>query len=142
MDEAERLDELTRKIIGCAITVHRALGPGLLESVYQACLAAELRANHIGFQQQTPLPLRYRNEELECGYRLDFLVEDEVIIELKSIERVERIHRAQLLSYLRLAGKRVGLLINFNEEVLRSGIHRVVNGFPNLCALGASALKG
>jgi len=140
MTEAERLDEITRKVIGCAIAVHRALGPGLLESVYQSCLAAELKANGIAFQQQVALPLRYRDEVLDCGYRLDFIVENEVIVEIKSVEKFERVYKAQLLSYLRLSSKRVGLLINFNEEVLRSGIHRVVNNYPELGALGASAL--
>ncbi|HSE48730.1 MAG TPA: GxxExxY protein [Terriglobales bacterium] len=141
MDEAERLNEITRKIIGCAITVHRTLGPGLLESAYQACLAAEFRATGLKFREQVDVPVRYRGQVLGSGYRLDFIVEDEVIIEIKSVERMERIHKAQLLSYLRLERKRVGLLLNFNVEVLRSGLHRVVNDFPELGALSASALE-
>ena len=141
MDEAERLDQITSRIIACAITVHRAIGPGLLESAYQACLRAEFKAQGLSFCEQVELPLRYRDEQLDCGYRLDFVVEDEVIVEIKSVERYDPIHKAQMISYLRLAGKRVGLLINFNVEVLKNGIQRVVNNFPNLGVLGASAVK-
>ena len=117
------------------------MGPGLLESAYQACLRAEFKAQGIVFREQVDLPLRYRDESLDCGYRLDFIVEDEVIVEIKSVERFDAVHKAQMISYLRISNKRVGLLINFNVEVLRSGLQRVVNNFPQLGALGASAVK-
>ena len=121
--------ELTQAIIGAAIAVHKALGPGLLESAYEVCLAAELTANGIPFARQVALPIRYRDSELECGYRLDFVVRDRVILELKSIEQCAPIHRAQLLSYLKLSGKPIGLLINFNVTRLTDGIIRLVNNY-------------
>lgn len=141
MDEIERLDQITGRIIACAIAVPRAVGPGLLESAYQACLRAEFKAQGVSFREQVELPLHYRGEQLDCGYRLDFIVEEEVIVELKAVERYESIHKAQMISYLRMSGKRAGLLINFNVDVLKSGIQRVVNNFPGLGALGASAVK-
>ena len=131
MTEAERLDRITQAIIGAAIEVHRALGPGLLESAYEACLAFELTQRGLKVEQQKPLPVVYKNVKLDCGYRLDLLVEEAVIVEIKSVDRLAPIHQAQLLSYLRLSGHSVGLLINFNVQVLKNGIRRVVNNFPD-----------
>ncbi len=118
--------DLTHSIIGCAIEVHRELGPGLLESAYEACLLHELATAGVRCQRQVPLPVVYKGVQIECGYRLDLLVEDEVVVEIKSIEKIDRIHEAQLLTYMRLAGKRVGLLINFNVKVLKDGVIRRV----------------
>ena len=123
----EELNKITEAIIGAAIEVHRALGPGLLESAYVACLAYELMQRGFKVIQQVPLPLEYKGVKLECGYRLDLLVNDAVIIEVKSVESLEPIHEAQLLSYLRLADCKVGLLINFNVKLLKHGIKRLVN---------------
>ena len=122
----KELDELTYKIIGAAIEVHKALGPGLLESAYESCLAYELSLLKIGFERQVPLPVRYKSLPLDCGYRLDFLVENLVVLELKAVERLEAIHEAQMLTYLKLGGWRVGLLINFNVPVLKRGIRRLI----------------
>jgi len=121
----------TEQIIGAAIEVHRILGPGMLESAYEACLAFELRQRSIRFERQKPVGLTYKTQNLDCGYRIDLIVEELVIVEVKSVERLNRVHAAQLLSYLRLMDCRLGLLINFNEEVLRAGLRRVVNGFPD-----------
>jgi GxxExxY protein len=131
MDENIRLDQITRRIIGAAIEVHRALGPGLLESAYEACLAFELV--HAGFnvERQKPLPVVYKEVKLDCGYRLDLLVDDTVVVEIKAVDEIVPIHKAQLLSYLRLLDKRVGLLINFHVRVLKDGVTRVVNDFPD-----------
>jgi GxxExxY protein len=131
MEEKDRLDSITRRIIGAAIDVHRRLGPGLLESAYQICLAFELR--HIGLkvEEQKPLPVVYRDVRLDCGYRLDLVVEDSVVLEIKAVEQLVPIHDAQLLSYLRLSGMRVGLLINFHVRVLKNGLKRIVNEFPD-----------
>ena len=118
--------ELTSKIIGAAIEVHRALGPGLLESAYQACLTQEFKLRGIPFQQEQPLPLEYKGVHLDCGYRLDFIVAGKIILELKSVGQIHPIHEAQLLTYLRLTGCKVGLLINFNVPVLKDGIVRRV----------------
>jgi len=128
---AARLNHITEQIIGAAITVHRSLGPGLLESAYQACLAFELAHCGLRVVQQHPLPVVYRSVRLDCGYRLDFLVENEVIVEVKSVARIDRIHEAQMISYLRLADRRVGWLVNFNVRVLKHGIKRFVNNFQN-----------
>ena len=108
-----RDEELTHLIIGAAIEVHKTLGPGLLESAYEACLAEELTSRKIPFERQAPLPIIYRDKKLDCGYRLDFVIHNRVIVELKSIDSIAPIHKAQLLSYLRLSGKPIGLLINF-----------------------------
>src|SRR5438270_10650603 len=108
---APDINDVTRRIIGAAITVHRELGPGLLESAYDACIAYEMLDRGLQFERQKPLPVVYRGHRLDCGYRLDYLVEDQVIIEIKSIERFDPIHGAQLLSYLRLAKRRFGLLL-------------------------------
>jgi GxxExxY protein len=131
MTEEARLRQITEKIIAAAIKVHRALGPGLLESAYEACTAYELAQDGLRVEQQKPLPLIYREVKLDCGYRLDLCVEKEVIVEIKSAEQVLPIHEAQLLSYLKLSGCKVGLLMNFNVKMLKDGIRRVVNNFPD-----------
>ena len=120
-------NEISNKIIGCAIEVHKVLGPGLLESAYEECLAAEFNAQGLKYERQKPIPLIYRDVKLDCGYRLDFLVENKVIVELKAIEVVPPVAYAQLLTYLRLMDKRLGLLINFYVTYLRDGIKRIVN---------------
>jgi GxxExxY protein len=118
------LNKITEAVIGAAIKVHRTLGPGLLESAYQECLCRELALREIPFQREVPLPVRYEGVLLDCGYRLDIVVADEVIVELKSLDQLAPIHEAQLLTYLKLSGKRVGLLINFNVPLLKDGILR------------------
>ena len=120
-------DELSNKIIGSAIEVHRHLGPGLLESAYEECLCREFAINNIAFERQKPLPINYKGINLDCGYRLDLVVEKLVIVELKAIEQIEAIHQAQLLTYLKLSNLKLGLLINFNVPVLKDGIKRLVN---------------
>ena len=127
MNNTNEINKLTEKIIGIAINVHRELGPGLLESTYEACMVFELINSGIKVEQQKPLPVVYRDVKLECGYRIDLFVEDSVIIEIKSVEKLLPIHKAQLLTYLKLSGCNVGLLINFNVKMLRSGIQRVIN---------------
>ena len=119
-------DGLSNRVIGCAIQVHRDLGPGLLESAYEQCLAHELGLSGIAFRLQWPLPVQYRGVQIDCGYRVDIFVEDALILELKCVERIMRIHQAQLLTYMKLAGIKVGLLINFNVIRLRDGIRRFV----------------
>ncbi len=118
--------ELSYRIIGCALEVHRVLGPGLLESAYERCLAHELSLAGLTYELQRPQPVHYKGVQLDCGYRLDVVVEDEIIIELKAVDEFQPIHEAQLLSYLKLSGKRIGLLINFNVEMLKEGIRRYV----------------
>jgi GxxExxY protein len=122
----ENLNDLTYKIIGCAFKVHSNLGPGLLESTYEQCLAQELILKGLLFERQVGLPIIYNNIRLEMGYRIDLLVENLVILELKSIDQVAPIHKAQLLTYLKLSGKQIGLLINFNVVDLREGITRMI----------------
>ena len=117
-------DELSKKVIGCAIEVHRELGPGLLESAYEQCLAAELSLSRIPFQVQVDLPVSYKGTRLDCGYRIDLLVDKQLIVELKSIEQLLKIHEAQILTYMRLAKVNVGLLMNFNVPILKNGIKR------------------
>jgi len=134
MQEKDRLDLITRRIIGAAIEVHRRLGPGLLESAYEACLAFELRQLGFKIEQQKPLPVVYKDVKLDCGYRLDLVIENSVVVEVKAVERLAPIHDAQLLSYLRLSGKKVGLLINFHVRVLKNGPKRIVNEFPDAAA--------
>jgi GxxExxY protein len=131
MQENDRLDQISRRIIGAAIEVHRHLGPGLLESAYQSCLVFELRQVGLKVEEQKPLPVVYKQVKLDCGYRLDLVVEDEIIVEVKAIEKLLPIHEAQLLSYLRLTKKRVGLLMNFHVPVLKDGLKRIVNEFPD-----------
>jgi GxxExxY protein len=123
----ERENELSREIIGAAIAVHRELGPGLLESAYEACLEYELLQRGIKVERQVPQPVVYRGVRLECGYRLDLLVENLVIVELKTVEQLAPIHDAQLLTYLKLRRLWLGLIINFNVPVLKQGIKRLVN---------------
>lgn len=123
----ERLDGITEQIIGGAIAVHKALGPGLLESAYEACLVYELRQRGLKVERQKELPIIYGEVKLDCGYRLDLFVEGLVIVELKAVERLALIHEAQLLSYLKLADCRLGLLINFNVILLKRGIRRLAN---------------
>jgi len=118
--------QLTHEIIGAAIEVHRTLGPGLLESAYEECLAEELSTRQIPFERQKPLPLVYKSAKLECGYRVDLLVDHRVVVELKAIEALAPIHDAVVLTYLRLSGCRIGLLINFHVPVLAQGIRRLV----------------
>ena len=120
------LEQLTEAIIGAAIDVHRELGPSLLESAYEECLCHELHLRGLRFQRQVDLPVTYKGLKLDCGYKLDVVVEAQVVLELKSIEQILPIHHAQLLTYLRLSGKRIGLLMNFNVAVLKNGIVRRV----------------
>ena len=120
--------EDTHDIVGAAIEVHRRLGPGLLESAYEACLCHELGLRAITFERQVILPIDYRGLQLDCGYRLDVVVEQSIIIEIKAVTKVLPVHRAQVLTYLKLTGLHIGLLINFNVELLRTGVYRIVNG--------------
>ena len=119
-------DELSRRVIGCALEVHRHLGPGLLESSYEQCLAHELTCAKLPFQLQVELPLQYKTVRLDCGYRIDVLVDGKLIVELKSVEQLLPIHEAQLLTYMKLAKIPTGLLINFNVQLLKQGIKRFV----------------
>lgn len=121
-----KFEELSGQVIGCAIEVHRELGPGLLESSYEKCLAHELSKAGIPFETQVAIPVLYKGVTIDCGYRADLLVDKKVLVELKSAEKIERLHEAQLLTYMRLAGVQVGLLINFNVAVLKDGIKRYV----------------
>ncbi len=118
--------DLTAEIIGAAIEVHKALGPGLLESAYQICMAHELALREIPFDKEKSLPVTYKGVEVECGYRLDFIVAEKVVVELKSVDEIHPVHKAQLLTYLKLTGLRIGLLLNFNVPVLKDGIVRFV----------------
>ena len=118
--------EVTDQIIAAAIEVHRALGPGLLESTYDACPARELSLRNVPYEEEAPLPVDYKGTHVECGYRLDFLVASKVVVELKAVDEIHAVHEAQLLTYLKLTGCRVGLLINFNVPVLKNGIRRMV----------------
>jgi GxxExxY protein len=122
-------DELTGIIIECAIKVHKAIGPGLLESAYKECLFFELKRNELLVEKEKPLPLIYEDVKLDCGYRLDLIVENRVIIETKSVQTFTDIHMAQILTYLRLTEVRIGLLLNFNVLRMKDGIKRVVNGY-------------
>lgn len=126
MSEQYPHQQLTESIIGAAIEVHNALGPGLLESAYEACLSHELTLRGIAHRRQVELPVIFKGQLVECGYRLDFLVENAVVVELKSVEKIAPIHEAQLFSYLKLSGFRLGLLINFNVRLLKDGIVRRV----------------
>ena len=124
------LNDLTEKIVGAAIEVHRELGPGLLESTYEACMLFELAERGLRVERQKALPVVYRHVRIDCGYRIDLLVDDLVIVELKAVAELQPIHEAQLLSYLKLSGRHVGLLINFNVKLLKSGLRRLVNNLP------------
>jgi GxxExxY protein len=119
------INELTGKVIGAAIEVHKALGPGLLESAYEECLSHELVLTRMSFERQKPLPVKYKGVKLDCGYRLDLVVENRLIVELKACDNLLPIYDAQLLTYLRLSNIKVGLLINFNVPVLKEGIKRL-----------------
>jgi GxxExxY protein len=121
------INELSSNIIGAAIEVHKNLGPGLLESAYEECLCVELKLRGLSFERQKSLSLEYKGKKLDCGYRLDIVVEGKIIVELKSCEKIEPIHTAQLLTYLKLAKLNLGLLLNFNVPVMRDGIARLVN---------------
>jgi GxxExxY protein len=127
----ERLNEITERIIGSSILVHRATGPGLLESVYLACLVFELGQLGFKLQTQSPIPVVYKRVRLDCGFRADLIVEDAVIVEIKAVDRIAPIHQAQMVTYLRLSGYALGLIINFNTKLLTDGVKRVVNGFPD-----------
>jgi GxxExxY protein len=122
-----KLNEITAKIIGCAIDVHKSLGPGLLESAYEECLAYELQQAELSVERQVPVPVVYRDIKLNCGYRIDILAENSVVIELKSVDAISPVHEAQILTYMRFANKPIGLLINFNVTVLKNGIKRYRN---------------
>jgi len=130
-DEAARLNSLTERIISAAIAVHRALGPGLLESAYEACLYYELVTLGLRVERQKPLPLTYEDVTLDCAYRMDLVVEKSVIVEVKSVVKLDRVHEAQMVSYLKISGLKVGLVLNFNVKNLSlQGIMRKVNNFP------------
>lgn len=124
--ERVKENEITQKIIGAAIEVHKSIGPGLLESAYEACLAREMSLRDIPFERQKPLPLTYKGAKLDVGYRLDFLVAELVVVELKAVKAFEPIHKAQMLTYLRLTGCKLGLLLNFHSPLMKTGIKRVV----------------
>jgi GxxExxY protein len=129
--EAKRLNDLSERIIGAAIAVHRALGPGLLETPYEECLCHELAKRSLRFERQKPLSLQYGEVKLSCVYRLDLVVEDSIVVEIKSVARWEPVHDAQIISYLKLSGLQLGLVLNFNVKNLsRDGIKRKVNDFP------------
>ena len=121
------INQLSSKIIGAAIEVHKVLGPGLLESAYEKCLCHELKLRGLPFDNQKSLPLVFKGEEIDCGYRLDIVVGSAIILELKSCEKIEPIHKAQLLTYLKLSDLTLGLILNFNVPVMRDGIARIVN---------------
>jgi GxxExxY protein len=127
LDASDYVTQITDRIIGSAIDVHRELGPGLLESAYQACLEYDLSKKGVRFQRQVALPLTYQGMRLDCGYRVDLFVEDRVIVEVKAVEAIARIHYAQMITYLKLKRCRVGLLLNFNVTSMRQGIRRVTN---------------
>jgi GxxExxY protein len=126
------INELSHQIIGAAIEVHKTLGPGLLESVYEECLCRELELQNIPFVRQLELPVVYKELELGCGYRLDLVVDSRIVVELKSVESIKNIHKAQIMTYLKMTGNELGLLINFNVEKLIDGVTRVAIGAPNL----------
>jgi GxxExxY protein len=138
MTEKEELDRISEAIIGAAIDVHKALGPGLLESAYETCLAYELVDRGWQLESQKVLPLIYRELKLDAGYRLDLLVAERVIVEVKSVEHLLPVHQAQLMSYLKLSGCKLGLLLNFNVGLLKHGIVRIVNGIEEPTSLSPS----
>ena len=119
-------DDISKRVIGCALEVHRFLGPGLLESAYEQCLAFELSSHNIKFKRQEPVPVIYKGIKLDCGYKIDLLVEDELIVELKSVSEINHLHEAQILTYMKLTQKQTGLIINFNSQLLKNGIKRFV----------------
>ena len=121
-------NEIANKVIGCAIDVHKVLGPGLLESAYHECLYYKLQKEGLKLQKEKPMPLVYEEVHLECGYRIDILVEDKVVIEIKSVEALNNVHMAQTLTYMKLGDYKLGLLINFNVSLLKQGVKRIING--------------
>jgi len=121
------INQLSNKIIGAAIEVHRTLGPGLLESAYEECLCEELEFRGLQYERQKPLPVVYKRRKLDCGYRLDIVVSNSIILELKCCEKIEPIYEAQLLTYLKLSGLHLGLILNFNVTMMRNGIKRIVH---------------
>jgi GxxExxY protein len=123
------INQVTETIIGCCIKIHKKLGPGLLESAYEACLAYELKKNGLKVEQQKEIPVVYEEVHLECGFRLDLLVEDAVVVELKAKEQLHPVDEAQVISYLRLLDKRVGLLVNFHAARVTDGVKRIVNDY-------------
>lgn len=127
--DQQQINKLTEKIIGCAIEVHRGLGPGLLESAYEECLCFELSEAKISFERQVPLPVIYKGVRLDCGYRMDVVVEGSVVIEIKAVTKIIKVHEAQLLSYLKLYNKKLGLIFNFHEPILKEGLRRIANNF-------------
>ena len=137
--ETQSFKEITDQVIGACIEIHKQIGPGLLESAYEECLCYELAQRRIHFERQKPLPVKYKGVNLDCGYRLDLVVEGKIILELKTVENLLPIYEAQLLTYLKLSGLTLGLLINFNVPLLRDGIKRIANNFieasapPRLC---------
>ena len=132
--ETQRENQITETVIGRAIEIHRTLGPGLLESAYEECLCYELKEARLSFRRQVLLPLNYKGVRLDCGYIMDVVVEDLILIELKTVERILPIHEAQLITYLKLSGHSVGLLMNFNVALMKSGIRRLVNMFHEISA--------
>lgn len=135
------INDLTAAIIGAAMEVHRVLGPGLLESAYEECLCRELTLRGLSFQRQVPLPVIYKGVALDCGYRLDMVIAEGVVVEIKSVEKLLAIHDAQLLTYLRLGGWHVGLLLNFNVPLLKHGIRRLVLNLPEDSSAPSASLR-
>jgi GxxExxY protein len=127
-DYKNESNKLSKLIIGCAIEVHKSLGPGLLESTYEKCLCYEFESNKLKYEKQLNMPVHYKDILIEPGYRLDILIEDKVIVELKSVEKLLPIHKAQLKTYLKLSDNWLGLLLNFNTEIMKTGIERIVWG--------------
>ena len=125
--QAQELNQISGEIIGAAIDVHSELGPGLLESVYEECLAYELMLRNILFERQKPIPVMYKGKPIDCGFRLDLLVSDSIVVELKTVDQILPVHQAQLMTYLKLTGCKLGLILNFNVEKMMKGIKRMVN---------------
>lgn len=128
---ASEINQLSNRVIGAAIEVHRALGPGLLESVYETCLMCELNQMGIAVERQVEVPVEYKGKRIECGFRADMVINESIIMELKSVDALQPIHEAQLITYLGLSGYRLGLLMNFNEKLLKNGIKRLINNLDN-----------
>jgi GxxExxY protein len=129
LQEIEEYNKVTEKIIGCCIEVHRNLGPGLLESSYEECLCHELNIQGLNYERQLPLSIKYKTVRLDCGYRIDVLVENKIVLEIKSVDEILPIYKAQLLTYMKLSHYKLGLLINFNVGLIKNGIFRMVNNF-------------
>jgi GxxExxY protein len=136
-----RFEDGTEEVIGALIAVHRCVGPGLMESAYEACLCAELSERGVKFERQRPLPIKYKGVHLECGYRLDLVVDDRILLELKAVERLLPIHEAQVVTYLRLSRLAIGLLVNFNSTVLRTGLRRLTRDPPKIFRSSALPVK-